>query len=189
MPSISFVADEDDFRTVLAYLNDHPEVAFIVADGPGRWRAVQALEQLDIDRIALWHIPSGALPADSGQIRPAGRTHPRPMARLGRTPYLATTAIVPTSGLAIPESSGSSRVHRDPGPAHGVGISEFQWIGNHYSVIGLGAAPATERFWKNLRRWIVRQTTSRASTGDSRAFPSAMARIRAAAGTPDPAPE
>jgi hypothetical protein len=187
MPSISFVADEDDFRTVLAYLNENPEVAFIVADGPGRWRAVQAVEQLDIDRIALWHIPSGALPL-------LHASHDQPDEPI-QDPWHGWDELRPGYDRSHPNfGPGHPGIlwlipnPQGPGTAHGVGISQFQWIGNHYSVIGLGAAPATERFWKSLRRWIVRQTISRDSTGDSRAFPSAMARIRAVEGTPDPAP-
>ena len=179
MPSISFVADEDDLRTVLAYLNDNPEVAFIVADGPGRWRAVEALERLDVGRITLWHVPSGPLPLLQARLGqpdlpiqdPWHGWHELRPGYDKSQPWFGPSHTGVMSLLPNP---------RGPGTRHGVGISEFQWIGNRYSVIGRGAAPATERFWKSLRRWIVRQTTSRASTGDSPAFPSAMAKIRAA---------
>jgi len=65
----------------------------------------------------------------------------------------------------------------------------FEWIGNHYSVIGQPAAPATEKFRKDLRRWLTRHTVPRGSAGDSRAFPSAMAKIRAAEEHPEPVME
>jgi hypothetical protein len=34
-----------------------------------------------------------------------------------------------------------------------VGLSSFEWIGNHYKLIGSPAQPETERFWKALQRW------------------------------------
>jgi hypothetical protein len=69
VPQVSFVADEDDFANILAYLYDRPDIAFIVADGPGRWRTVQLLDRIDVDRIALWHIPSGPLPLPQSNRR------------------------------------------------------------------------------------------------------------------------
>jgi hypothetical protein len=35
-----------------------------------------------------------------------------------------------------------------------VALSSFEWIGNHYKIIGDAALPQTEAAWKALRRWI-----------------------------------
>ncbi|MCC7418729.1 MAG: hypothetical protein IT428_00470 [Planctomycetaceae bacterium] len=62
MPWLPLYADEDDFRDVLSWLNSDADIAFIVADGPQRWRAVARLEILTYGRYCLWHLPSGPLP-------------------------------------------------------------------------------------------------------------------------------
>ena len=182
---ISFVADEEDFRTILAYLSDHPDVAFIVRAGPGRWRAVGRLDRVDVDRIGLWHIPSGPLPLLAAKpVEPS-----RPI----DDPWRGWTEQAPGFDRSSPYfGPGHPSViwllynPHGPGTRHGVGISEFEWLGNYYSVIDLPAAPATEQFWRDLRRWIVRQTVRRDDPTDSRAFPSAMAKIRATSEhTPD----
>src|SRR5262245_46034700 len=61
MPCILFYADEKDFRILLNFLNDHPDIAFIVSNGPHRWRAERKVPRLKRES-ALWHVPSGPLP-------------------------------------------------------------------------------------------------------------------------------
>jgi hypothetical protein len=179
MPLVSFVADEDDFRTILAYLNDRPDVAFIVADGPGRWRAVQTLDRIDVDRIALWHIPSGPLPLlQSKPSRPDERVHD-PWGGWNELRAGADSS-EPYFGPGHPGVIWLQYNPKGRGTRHGVGISLFEWIGNYFSRIGQPASRETEEFWKDLRRWLTRQTMPQDSAGDSRAFPSAMAKIRAA---------
>jgi hypothetical protein len=175
---ISFVADEDDFRSILGYLSDHPDVAFIVRAEPGRWRAVKRIDRIDVERIAIWHVASGPLP-----LVPAMYAEP---ARLIHDPWRGWTeqrpgfdASCPYFGPGHPGIIWLRYNPHGPGTRHGVGISQFEWIGNYFSLIGNPASPATEQFWKDLRRWLVRQTMRRASPSDSRAFPSAMAKMRA----------
>lgn len=33
-------------------------------------------------------------------------------------------------------------------------MSSFEWIGNHYKLIGNAADPLTEKFWSRLRRMV-----------------------------------
>ena len=183
MPQLSFVADEDDFTAILAYLNDHPDIAFIVADGPGRWRAVRTLDRIDIDRIALWHIPSGPLPLPQSDHRQPDQPIQDPW-RGWNELRAGADGRYPWFGPGHPGVFWLQHNPKGPGTSHGVGISLFEWIGDHYSVIGRPASPATEKFWTDLRRWLTRQTMPRGSAGDSRAFPSAMAKIRAAEAQP-----
>jgi hypothetical protein len=179
MPSVSFLADEDDFKTILAYLSANPEVAFLIRDGPSRWRATPVLERVEADRTALWHVPSGPLPL-------LAATHGQP-SDLIQDPWRGWNERYPGADKSTPYFGaghpGIIWLHHNPegpGTRHGVGISEFSWIGNYYWMLGRRASPATERFWKDLRRWLVRQTKVQGSKGDSRAFPSAFARIQAA---------
>jgi hypothetical protein len=73
--ALSFFADEEDARILLAWLNADPEIAFIVADGPRtprilfylgyrppqRWRAVRGLKSLKDGEHSLWYVPAGPL--------------------------------------------------------------------------------------------------------------------------------
>ena len=72
MPWLPIYADEEDFTLVFDYLNQSDEVAFIVSDGPGRWRATQRIVNMDAPRFCLWHVPSGPLPL----------LHPHPSKRI-----------------------------------------------------------------------------------------------------------
>lgn len=177
MPSVSFVADDVDFKAILAYLNGHPEVAFIVPEGPSRWRAVPALERLDGDRIALWHTSSGPLPRLASRWGEPDSTIEDPWSGWQEEAAGADPS-VPYFGPGHPGVIWLLHNPDGPGTRHGVGVSGFEWIGNRYSIIGHPALPATEKFWMALRRWLVRSTTTSQSTGQVRAFPSAMARIR-----------
>ncbi len=66
-----------------------------------------------------------------------------------------------------------------------LGVSHFGWIGNHYRCIGSPAPPATERWWRRLRRWVQRVATPVTPSGPPHgpgaslyAFPAALAAIR-----------
>jgi len=53
-----------DVSSVLAVLNADEEIAFLVADGPKRWKAIINLPTPPGDgRIGMWHIPSGPRPS------------------------------------------------------------------------------------------------------------------------------
>ena len=180
MPEISFVADEDDFKIVVNYLSDRPDLAFIVGEGPGHWRAVPTLDSIEVDRIALWHVPSGPLPLPQKARNNTGETIPDPWRGWSEIVAGADKGY-PYFGSGHPGIIWLHHFPSEPGTSHGVGISWFGWIGNYWWQLGRRATPATNLLWSELRAWIRRQTKPRASAGDSRAFPSAMAKIRAAA--------
>jgi hypothetical protein len=148
-----------------------------VPAGPGRWRAVKRIDRIDVERLALWHVPSGPLP-----LVPATCGEPA----LIHDPWRGWTeqragfdAFCPYFGPGHPGVIWLHYNPHGPGTRHGVGISQFEWIGDYFSLIDNPASPATEQFWKDLRRWLVRRTMGRASRSDGRAFPSAMAKILA----------
>lgn len=43
----------------------------------------------------------------------------------------------------------------------GIGLSSFEWIANHYRIIGIPANLATEAWWKKLKRLVKRQKAIR----------------------------
>jgi hypothetical protein len=143
--------DDVDVNELLDWLNKHPDVAFIVADGPGRWIARNEIALAGDSRFCIWHTPSGPLPL------------------VGRQGYPDEIVGAPWTGW---EERRQGADPRDPyfGVGHpgviwwnvktksartdGIGLSSFEWIGNHYKILGNAAPPETEAFWKSLRRLV-----------------------------------
>jgi hypothetical protein len=171
MPWLPFYAAEGDLPQVGKHLNASPEVAFVVSRRPGEWVAVKSLESLAPGRYCLWHIPSGPLPLVRGANEPPGAiTDPFAgwsEAKAGANPSL------PYFGAGHPGvlwlNIVSTRASREG--ALLVGLSSFEWIGNHYKVIGSVARPETEQFWKALRRWLMKLAVKVPRGGPSETTP------------------
>ncbi len=151
MPWLPMYLVAEDARSLIGLLNRDQDVAFLVTDGPGRWIARNELSEPSASRISLWHIPSGPLPL-------LGERTTEPVGQIGD----------PWSGWTE-RRQGADSTNPYFGPGHpGViwlnlrlaardlqsicGLSSFEWIGNHYSLIGNAAKPATEHWWRKLRR-------------------------------------
>jgi hypothetical protein len=187
MPWIPIYADEEDFGMVLNFLNQCDEVAFIVSDGPRRWRATQTIPRMGAARICLWHVPSGPLPllhpppsktVDFVEDPWIGWTELRTVE--GNCPYFGAG---PTGIIWLDQRPRSKRV------PEGIGLSSFGWIGNHYSIIGSRAPEVTERFWQRLRRWAKKNAIKVPRSGavdgpnpEIWAFPSALTAFRSGRG-------
>src|SRR5690349_18289182 len=52
---------EEDVPLLHTRLNEDPEIAFILREGPDRWRATRQVDDL-CGKMMLWHIPGGPLP-------------------------------------------------------------------------------------------------------------------------------
>ncbi len=52
---------EEDVPLLHERLNSDPEIAFIIRDGPERWRAVWQVDDIR-GKTMLWHVPGGPLP-------------------------------------------------------------------------------------------------------------------------------
>ncbi len=158
MPWIPFYADESDFRPVIDRLNADAELAIILPAGHGQWIARAQVAELPDGKYLLWHIPAGSLPLLSNRsVRDdaivtdpfAGWTEQR-RGLDASTPFFGSIPNVfelrkATRGLEFPNS---------------IGLSSLGWIGNHFKSIGLGAARATELWWRRTQRW-VKQTSMR----------------------------
>jgi hypothetical protein len=150
MPWLPLYADETDIPELASWLNADDDVAFIAADRPRCWKAVSSVDAITGGRYCLWHVPSGPLPLlGDGPVQDnhvpdpwAGWTEMRTGAD-PRTPYFGPGH--PGVIWLNPRPAGYSR----PGA---VGLSSFEWIGNHYRLIGSPAPEATEKWWQRLRR-------------------------------------
>lgn len=155
MPWLPFYASQNDLPALLSHLNASEEVAFIVSNGPGQWIAIKTLKALEDGRYCLWHRPGGALPLFRGaKVTPGEIADPF----LGWSEERAgADSTNPYFGAGHPgvfwlniHCSVTDRLSGEPL----VGLSSFEWIGNHYKSVGVISKPETEKYWKNLRRWV-----------------------------------
>ncbi|QRK08117.1 hypothetical protein JQX13_50610 [Archangium violaceum] len=58
---IGLYVDEPDIELLREHLNDDPEIAFILPEGQGRWRAAWRIDDAQ-GQTMLWHVPGGPLP-------------------------------------------------------------------------------------------------------------------------------
>lgn len=83
MPQLTMFLYGEDFTTLLNWLNNEPDIAFIVTDSHNRWKAVHHIDHFDEGFQLLWHIPSGDLPIAP---RP-GPIHLRPQYTMVKDPW------------------------------------------------------------------------------------------------------
>jgi hypothetical protein len=156
-----------DVDLLVTHLDDDPDLAWLAADGPKRWKASPRHPQLR-GRIGLWHIPSGPLPRlDEDPTKAVSSWIHDPFEgwdelRPGRDP---TT---PYFGAGHPGVYWLNlRTDADrPRRTADIGLSSFEWIGNRYRAIGSPAHPTTEKHWRALRKWVAKVATKVPRTGN-----------------------
>lgn len=155
MAWLPFYASENDIPALLSHLNASEDLAFIVSDGPGKWIAKNAIDALADGRHCLWHVASGPLPLFRGAKVPPGEIA-NPLVgwsevRAGADPTN------PYFGAGHPGVFWLNLYSRVTDRVSGeslVGLSSFEWIGNHYKSIGVAAKSETEKYWKSLALWM-----------------------------------
>lgn len=184
MPWLPMYLTESDASALIDLLAQDREIAFLVSDGPRRWRAVNAMSFKGDERIALWHVPSGPLPllpAKHGeaihQVQDpwSGWTEERTGAN-PKTPFFGSH-----TGAVWLNLRTKGKDHESC-----CGLSSFEWLGNYYKIIGNAAAPSTDAWWKSFRRRVTkisrkvpRQGLSGSLPPEIFAFPSAYALLKA----------
>lgn len=156
MPWLPLYADKHDIDNLFEWLNAEESIAFIISDGPKRWIAVQTLEAPCSGRVCLWHAESGPLPLlrkllPDGRIRNPwkGWTEKRTGAD-SSSPYFGPGH----PGVYWLNVNTTSKDAED-----GIGLTSFEWIGNHYKCIGNAAPIVTKKWWERLRRHVKKTAT------------------------------
>jgi hypothetical protein len=188
MPWLPLYIDADDLTQLVAWLNNEEVIAFIVPDGPKRWRAVRELDGLPADgRIALWHAASGPLPLVRSMVLhtllvPDGKI--RDPFRGWREQRTGADPTCPYFGAGHPGVYWFDVHTRSRHRGDGMGLSAFEWIGDRYKCIGHGASAVTRQWWNRLGRYIRRQAVRIPRKGavdgpgpEIWAMPSALGRI------------
>jgi hypothetical protein len=145
---IGLYVDEPDIELFRERLNADPEIAFILPEGPGRWRAVWQADDVQ-GQTMLWHVPGGPLPL----VNPSGpdSTIEDPFAgwqelnpgRDRTVPYFG--AGWPSTLLLKLFPPGWRGLPRPYLPVSGVG-----WYGR---MLGISPLP-TRRWWRRFGAWV-----------------------------------
>lgn len=188
MPWLQLYTDKADLAQLVAWLDAEEVIAFIVPDGPRRWRAVPQLGgPLPDGQICLGHTQSGPLPLlhrwlASIPFVPGGKVRD-PFAgwrerRTGADPTVPYFGEHP--GVYWFRAHTSGKGHQGE-----IGISAFDWTGNRYRPLGDAAPPVAARWWERFRRYVRKHAVYIPSSGPIDgpdpwvwAMPSALARIR-----------
>jgi hypothetical protein len=150
MPCLPMYVDNADLQQLLSWLNSDEEIAFIVSDGSKRWKAVPSLQKIASGRFCIWHTPSGPLPLlgdstveDTYVNDPCSGWTEVQTGADPKTPYFGAGHPGIFWLNARPTAYSNPKV---------IGLSSFEWIGNHYRSIGRPAPETTEKWWQRLRK-------------------------------------
>jgi hypothetical protein len=142
---------EEDVPLLHERLNSDPEIAFIIRDGPERWRAVWQVDDIR-GKTMLWHVPGGSLPL----------LHPDGPDTLIADPFAGWRELNPGLDDTVPYFGPYCYVSIlmriwVPGwnglPKDYVDISTFSWPGARMTRSPPGS---TSRWWKRLRAFVGR---------------------------------
>jgi hypothetical protein len=176
---IDLYVDEPDVELLRERLNADPEIAFIIPEGPGRWRAVWQIQDAS-GKTILWHVPAGPLPLLASGYEPDTLIKD-PFAgwqerRKGYYDY------VPYFGPSEPRTLLLDLI--PPGwhglPSDWMPVSGLSWYGRLSSQ---PPHPSTLKWWRRFRSWVRRHARLAAREGfgfaDIWALPAAQRAIQA----------
>lgn len=148
MPLLPMYLDSEDLKDLSYWLNEEQEISIIVSIGEGEWKATQDISINSDGRYCLYHKQSGPLPFLKKSWTGKELMIPDPFSgwkemKTGKNPNN------PYFGAGHPAIFWlNARLGYDDK----IGMSSFEWIGNHYSIIGKPAPEAAKKWWNRLRR-------------------------------------
>jgi hypothetical protein len=160
MPWLPLYVTADDTKTFFQLLLDENELVPIVADGVGRWIATTDKSTLlTASRSCLWHIASGPLPL-------LGAKHSDETTWI-EDPWSGWAERRPGADRSQPYFGAGHpgifwldlNIYPTELPTNICGLTSFEWIGDHYKILGGGARLETHRCWKRLRSKIKKVST------------------------------
>ncbi len=142
---------QEDVPLLQARLNEDPEIAFILREGPDRWRAVWQADDIR-GKTMLWHVPGGQLPL----------LHTQGADTLIEDPFAGWRKERPGLDNSVPYFGPSCAVSFllrvwTPGwqglPEDFVDISSVSW-----PALRVTRSPPelTHKWWNQFRKWVSR---------------------------------
>lgn len=149
MPWLPLFISQDDLKLISDWLAEEEDISLISSIGEGEWKASPDFEIKTSGRYCLYHKNSGDLPLLAETMDGEDSIIPNPFKgwkerRAGANPNM------PYFGAEIPSIFWFNvRLEKN----NEIGMSSFEWIGNHYSIIGSPAPDIAMKWWNRLRRW------------------------------------
>ncbi|WP_146210129.1 hypothetical protein [Vitiosangium sp. GDMCC 1.1324] len=177
---LGLYAEDTDVLFLRDRLNEDSEIAFLMPEGPGRWRAVWQLDEL-LGKTMLWHVPGGPLPL----LRPGERDS------IIEEPFAGWEELRPGMDYSVP--------YFGPGWPSTLLLEIYTrgWRGLRADVIPLsgiswygrtnlkGPSASTRKWWSRFRGWMRNQSVCITRSGtldgpqpDIWAMPAALRSIR-----------
>ncbi|MFC1853979.1 hypothetical protein ACFL27_27660 [candidate division CSSED10-310 bacterium] len=154
MPWLPLYINQSDLNILIFWLNNEVDIAFIVPDGPKRWKAVTAIETRHDSRYCLWHTASGGLPLLRKHLPDSEVSDPW---KGWKEKCTGADPTCPYFGAGHPGIYWLNAKTQSPSAPGSLGLSSFEWIGNRYGMIGHPAPPVTMKWWRRLGRWVKKQ--------------------------------
>ncbi len=145
---------DKDLESLFEFISAEKDIALIKSVGKGRWQAFTDFEIKDSGRYCLFHTGAGPLPllvenhgdTDGEITNPFEGWQEK---RAGADPSQ------PYFGAGHPAIFWLNARLKEDGK---VGMSSFEWIGNHYAQIGRPAPDTAKKWWGRLGRWVRKQS-------------------------------
>jgi len=172
--------DGEDLQELTNWLNEEQDISIIKSIGEGKWKAISNISISSNGRYCLYHKQCGPLPYLKKNL-------------IGKELMISD----PFSGWKEMKS-GANPDNPYFGAGHPaifwlnvrvatdqeVPMSSFEWIGNHYSIIGNPAPEAATKWWNRLRRRVKKVSTHIPRSGpingkqkEIYSFPNALRKI------------
>lgn len=180
MPWLPMYLDLEDLKDLSYWLNEEQEISIIVSIGERQWKAINNISIISNGRYCLYHKHSGPLPFLKKGWTGKELMIPDPFSgwkemKTGENPES------PYFGAGHPAIFW---LNIRTGTDEEVGMSSFEWIGNHYSIIGSPAPEAAMKWWNRLRRRVKKISTQIPRSGpidgnhrEIYTFPNALRKI------------
>lgn len=179
MPHIAVYYEDSEIELLLNRLNEDEEVAWIVSNGPRRWKAQKSIDWLQAKQYAIWHIPSGALPLDWEKSSLFVNTFVEDPREGWTEKRRGSDSSIPYFGAGHPgvfwiDHTLTRLSLQLPDSVKQVNLS---WIGSHYSIVH----PFTQKWWQRMQRWVRKTATlDKTLVGSVLAFPLAYQTMKEA---------
>ena len=145
-----------DAEQIRTWLNSEPEIAWIVrADLSGTehtWKAVDEIPEISCRSHALWHRRSGRLTIPSGSLAVPDTVVFDPYKSWIQ--HLDEPHDTPWLGGNLPGLYEFTCVEQGKERPGSLGRSGFNWAGDHFRPIGMGASAPAKKWWQRLRRYV-----------------------------------
>jgi len=162
MSEIILYLTKRDATSIVEWINQDCDTAWIVKESQQgnifHWKAVQSINDFTSSEYCIWRVGSGHLRIPSGSSKIQDTVVLNPF--IGWEQEIKSgIASTPWFGSAAPETfifKFSETGRESPGS---LGRSGFNWVGNYFRVIGMGAPKECEQWWSRLKRFIKKNST------------------------------